>query len=119
LLIYGQLPNKEELNYFSNIIISSREIPMRLKAILEIIPSSAHPMDIMRTVASALGTICPEKKGDDPKAISARLIGLFGPCLLYWFHFSKSNIKIDTQTGDDSVALNFLKLLFYDGKKVS
>lgn len=41
-----------------------------------------------------------------------RLVSVLGPAILYWYHFSHSGIRIQTQTSqEDSVATNFLKLL--------
>lgn len=69
-------------------------------------------MDVMRTVSSMMGTIEPETDENDHFAISIRLVAIFGPALLYWHHFHKSNIRISTQTKlEDSVAKNFIKLM--------
>lgn len=68
-------------------------------------------MDVMRTISSILGVLEPETKKNTQLDISLRLIALFGPALLYWYHFSRSGIRINGQTGpNDSIALNFLKL---------
>ena len=97
-----------------------REIPKQLQNILENIPSTADPMDVMRTICSALGTIEPEGPYNNQYEISIRLIAIFGPALLYWYHFHKSHrlLKINTNTGPfDTVASNFIKLLNYDGQE--
>lgn len=86
---------------------------MHLKQILERIPATAHPMDVMRCVSSVLGTIEPED-GKERTAISiaVRLVALFGPCLLFWYHFHKSGLRLQGFTGPkDTVAQNFMKLL--------
>jgi 2-methylcitrate synthase len=68
-------------------------------------------MDVMRCVSSFMGTLEEESKTNGPIDISIRLVALFGPALLYWYHFHKSGIRIDGYTGPtDSVALNFMKL---------
>ena len=68
-------------------------------------------MDVMRCVASFLGTIEEETPSNGPIEISIRLVAIFGPALLYWYHWHKSGIRIDGYTGPtDSVALNFMKL---------
>ena len=84
-----------------------------MKQILERIPSTAHPMDVMRCVSSVLGTIEPENDKDtNAISISVRLVALFGPCLLYWHHFHKSGLRLQGYTGKhDTVAQNFMKLL--------
>jgi 2-methylcitrate synthase len=81
--------------------------------VLEQIPASAHPMDVMRCISSFLGTIAPEdEKSNTPTQISILLVALFGPCLLFWHHFHTSGIRIEGYTGPlDSVASNFMKLL--------
>jgi len=85
---------------------------------LEKIPASAHPMDVMRCASSFLGTLEPEGEKANAQSISIRLIALFGPCLLYWYHYHKSGLKLKGFTGpDDSVALNFLKLMTLKTKK--
>lgn len=68
-------------------------------------------MDVMRCVSSVLGTLEEESKQNGPIEISIRLVGVFGPALLYWHHFHKSGIRIDGYTGaNDTVAWNFMKL---------
>ncbi len=94
-----------------------REIPKPLQNILENIPASADAMDVMRTVASALGTLEPESANNNQYEIALRLMALFGPALLYWYHFHRSHrlLRINTNTGPfDTIATNFVKLLHYD-----
>jgi len=85
---------------------------------LEKIPASAHPMDVMRCVSSFMGTLEPEGDKATAQSISIRLVAIFGPCLLYWYHYHKSGLKLKGYTGpNDSVALNFLKLMTLKTKK--
>jgi 2-methylcitrate synthase len=91
---------------------------------LELIPANTHPMDMMRTACSMLGTLEPES--ETPKDIyerynqydvADRLIALFGPIMLYWKHYHESGIRIETVTKPtDTIAENFVKLLYNDGK---
>ena len=62
LLIHERLPNAHELKAYKNKLIKNRTINQELKKILEQIPSSAHPMDIMRTAVSALGCLQSESE---------------------------------------------------------
>lgn len=113
LLLYERLPLQPELDAFVEEIASKRYIPAMLKQILERIPSTAHAMDVMRCVSSVLGTLEPEGAHAESTAdkIAIRLVALFGPCLLYWYHFHKNGLRIQGYTGKkDTVALNFLKL---------
>jgi len=114
LLIYGALPTKSELKAYKEKLKSYRGLPTNLKAILEWIPASAHPMDVLRTGCSALGTILPEKdhhNEPDAKSIADRLMASLGSMLLYWYHWSYNGRRIDTETDDDSIGAHFLHLL--------
>jgi 2-methylcitrate synthase len=91
-----------------------------VKAVLELLPASSHPMDVMRTGASALGCVLPEKDDHNTpgaRDIADRLMASFGSILLYWYHFSHNGKRIDVETDDDSIGGHFLHLLH--GKKPS
>jgi len=115
LLIYGQLPSASQLSEYKNTLRRLRGLPGPLKTVLEQIPRDIHPMDVMRTGCSMLGTLEPEGKGRDQIAVANRLTGCFSPMLLYWHHFANSGKRIETETDDDSTAGHFLHLLH--GKK--
>jgi len=111
LLLFERMPTKNELDSFVKKIASMRDIPAPLAEVLERIPKDAHPMDVMRCISSFLGTLEPEGPKHDQISIAVRLIAVFGPCLLYWYHFHKDGKRIKGSTGPtDSVALNFMKL---------
>lgn len=114
LLIHGELPNQGELNDYKKKLQSLRGLPAPLKAVLEQIPPSAHPMDVLRTGCSMLGTLLPEKE-DHPiqgaQDIADRLVACFGSMLLYWHHFATNGKAIEVETDDDTVAGHFLHLL--------
>jgi 2-methylcitrate synthase len=115
LLIYGQLPSASQLSEYKNTLRRLRGLPGPLKTVLEQIPRDIHPMDVMRTGCSMLGTLEPEGKGRDQIAVANRLTGCFSAMLLYWHHFANSGKRIETETDDDSTAGHFLHLLH--GKK--
>ena len=118
LLIHGKLPNKAELATYKEKLRSMRGLPAQLQTILESLPAASHPMDVMRTAASALGCILPEKDDHnvpDARDIADRLMANLGSALLYWYHFSHNGRIIDVQTDDDSIGAHFLHLLH--GKK--
>jgi 2-methylcitrate synthase len=120
LLVHEKLPTKEELASYKNKLRGLRGLPAQLKTVLEQIPKTAHPMDVMRTGCSVLGTLEPEKDShpvEGARAIADRLMACFGSILLYWFHFQDSKKRIDTETDDDSIGGHYLHLLH--GKKPS
>lgn len=111
LLIYDKLPNKNELQQYKEQLKKLRDLPPSLKVILEQISADAHPMDVLRTGCSALGTILPEGKKYDQIFIANKLMASFGSMLLYWYHFSKSGKRINVETDDENIAGHFLHLL--------
>jgi 2-methylcitrate synthase len=115
LLIYGRLPKQNELNEYKTKLRALRGLPAPLKTVLEQIPRSSHPMDVMRTGCSMLGTLEPEGAGHDQIAVANRLTSCFSAILLYWYQFHEHGRRIDTETEDDSTAGHFLHLLH--GKK--
>ncbi len=114
LLIHGKLPSKAELAAYKKKLQALRGLPAPLKAALEQLPASAHPMDIMRTGVSVLGCLDPEDLAH-PEAktreIADRLIACLPSILLYWYHFSTNAKRIEVETDDDSIAGHFLHLL--------
>jgi len=120
LLVHGKLPNAAELAAYKTKLKGLRGIPAAVQDILECIPANAHPMDVMRSACSALGSMLPENqdhKLSEARNIADRLMASFGSMLLYWYHFSHSGRRIDVETDDDSIGGHFLHLLH--GRKPS
>ena len=114
LLVHGKLPSIAELAAYKRKLKTLRGIPAPLRAILEQIPAGAHPMDVMRTATSALGTLLPERADHSvPGAqdVADRLMASLGSMLLYWYHFSHNGKRIDVETDDESIGGHFLHLL--------
>ncbi|MDR5770171.1 citrate/2-methylcitrate synthase, partial [Caballeronia sp. LZ028] len=113
-LVHGKLPNAAELKAYKTKLKALRGLPANLKAALEWIPASAHPMDVMRTGVSVLGTILPEKDDHNvpgAKDIADKLMASLGSMLLYWYHYSHNGKRIEVETDDDSIGGHFLHLL--------
>ena len=120
LLVYGELPTRAELAGYRRRLKSLRGLPAAVKSVLESIPAAAHPMDVLRTGCSMLGTVLPEKDDhsvEGARAIADRLLASFGSMLLYWYHYSHSGRRIETETDDESIAGHFLHVLH--GRKPS
>ena len=114
LLVHGTLPTATELKAYKARLRAMRGIPASLKTVLESIPAAAHPMDVMRTYVSALGSVLPEAHDhNQPGArdIADRLMASLGSALLYWYHFSTNGKRIEVETDDDSIGGHFLHLL--------
>ncbi|MGA9852488.1 MAG: 2-methylcitrate synthase [Gammaproteobacteria bacterium] len=114
LLIYGKLPNRAELKAYKTKLKGLRGLPESVRTVLESLPASAHPMDVMRTGVSALGCVLPEKDDHNPagaRDIADRLVASLGSMLCYWYHWSHDGRTIEVETNDDSVGGHFLHLL--------
>src|SRR5215468_2051889 len=111
LLLYGHLPNRTELESYRKKLISLRALPSALKTVLEQLPASTHPMDVLRTGCSALGCIEPEGRTRDQHQVADRLLAVFPSMLLYWHQFHRNGKRIETQTDDPNMAAHFLRML--------
>jgi 2-methylcitrate synthase len=114
LLVHDKLPTAAELTAYKTRLKSLRGLPANLKAALEWVPASAHPMDVMRTGVSVLGTLLPEKDDHNlpgSRDIADRLMASLGSMLLYWYHYSHNGRRIEVETDDDSIGGHFLHLL--------
>ena len=122
LILYGALPTKMQLADYKVQLASLRDLPDAVKTILENLPKSANPMDVVRTATSALASFYPEsEKHDTQSALLAanRLIAASPSALLYWYHFSHFGKKIAVNTGSDGVAEHFLQLFLQEKPKQS
>jgi 2-methylcitrate synthase len=115
LLVYSQLPTTAELADYKKKLKSLRSLPPAIKTVLELMPANTHPMDVLRTGCSLLGTLEQESSSHDAYAITDRLLACFPSMLAYWHQFHLHQERIETETDDDSIAGHFLHLLH--GKK--
>ncbi|MCL1634334.1 2-methylcitrate synthase [Luteimonas sp. SX5] len=114
LLVHGVLPTASQLKAYKAKLKRLRGLPAIVQEALELVPANAHPMDVMRTGCSVLGTVLPEREGHpaaEARDIADRLMASFGSMLLYWWHFTRNGRRIDVETDDDSIAAHFLHLL--------
>ena len=114
LLIHERLPNRAELAAYKRRLQSLRTLPANVTAALELLPATAHPMDVLRTGVSALGCIEPEEashSASGARAIADRLVACLGSMLCYWHHYSHDGRRIALTSDEDSVGGHFLHLL--------
>ena len=114
LLVHEKLPTTQELAAYKAKLKKLRGLPAPLRTALEQMPKTAHPMDVLRTGCSVLGTLEPEAPAhsvEGARAIADRLMASFGSMLLYWHHFAHGGKRIETATDDDSIGGHYLHLL--------
>ncbi|MBY0587033.1 2-methylcitrate synthase [bacterium] len=111
LLLEGRLPSKGELKSYEDHLIARRSLPAPLARVLEELPASTPPMDVLRTGCSALGCLEPEGDFSQQRDVADRLLAAFPGMLLYWYHFSHHGKRIDVASSERSIAGQFLHLL--------
>ena len=111
LLLLGNLPTLSELSKFEDELAGLRGMPESLISVIESIPATAHPMEVIRTIISYMGVIEPEKSFEDQLKVAKRLIGVTTTAIVYWYNFSHKGLKVNQESNERSVAGHFLKLL--------
>ena len=111
LLLYGELPTQAQLDEYQAQLKKLRDLPQALKDVLERIPQSAHPMDVLRTGCSMLGNLEPEEDFEQQLDKTNRMLAAFPSIINYWYRFSHDNVRIDCNTDSDTIGGHFLELL--------
>jgi 2-methylcitrate synthase len=114
LLIHGKLPNPADLAGYKRRLRGLRGLSARMRAVLELLPASTHPMDVLRTGVSELGCETPEVPTHgvaEAQDIADRLVASVGSMLCYWYHYAHSGRRIEVETDDDSTGGHFLHML--------
>ncbi|HEY9042317.1 MAG TPA: 2-methylcitrate synthase [Rheinheimera sp.] len=115
LILKGELPTAAELSAYKAKLKSMRSLPQPLKDVLERIPASAHPMDVMRTGCSMLGNLETEQNFTQQQDATDRMLAIFPGLVNYWYNYSHHGKRIEVETEADSIAEQFLWTLH--GKK--
>ena len=111
LMFHGDLPNQAQLDGYRAVLKDNRVLPQALLEVLERIPASAHPMDVMRTGCSMLGNLEPEGGFENQQRAADRLLGALPGIINYWYRFSHEGVRIETDTDAESLAGHFLETL--------
>lgn len=115
LLIFGELPNKEQLAAFHLDIKNESHVDEEMKKILDGFPKSAHPMGVLSSLTSALVAFNPgsvDVASNDAMYHSiVRILAKF-PVLVAWAMRKKMGLPLDY--GDDSLGYveNIHKMMF-------
>ena len=115
LLIFGELPTKEELGKFHADIKAQSVVDDDIKKILEAFPKSAHPMGVLSSLTSALTAFYPASVDVTSEEAMyhaiVRILGKF-PVLVAWTMRKKHGLPLEY--GDDKLGYveNVLKMMF-------
>jgi len=114
LLLHGKLPNSTELAAYKQTLAAARPLPEAVLKALELLPGTTHPMDVLRTGVSVLGSVEPEPADHNAAtatvladALLSKLVSMLG----YWLQFARHGKRIEVATDDDSIAAHLLHLL--------
>ena len=111
MLLYGKLPTQSEYDSYSEKLKSYRSLPNELKEVLERIPKTAHPMDVMRTGCSMLGNLEPEGDFSNQHETADRILASLPSIITYWYRFSHLGERVETSTEHETIGGQFLSLL--------
>ena len=111
LVLKGHLPSQAELDAWVAKLKSLRSLPQPLREVLERIPADAHPMDVMRTGVSFLGNLEQEGDFSNQQDVADRLLATLPAIVTYWWRFAHDGVRVDTDTGEDSIGAHFLHML--------
>ena len=111
LLLCGELPSEAELARYGSRLAALRSLPAPLRDVLEAMPASSHPMDVLRTGCSLLGQLEPEADFGGQLDVANRLLAVLPSMLLYWHRFHTDGVRVDPSVEADGVAGHFLQLL--------
>ncbi|WP_104751218.1 citrate/2-methylcitrate synthase [Helicobacter salomonis] len=90
LLVVGHLPTEHELAHFKQALQVYRELPLIVKQVLQALPVSTHPMDVMKAGVVALGCAYPEELDfSNQDTCALRLLGALPSILIYWHNLHK------------------------------
>ena len=113
LLIWKELPTKEELEAFKNEIQYHRRLKYHIRDMMKCFPESGHPMDALQACAAALGLFYSRRALDDPAYIRAAVVRLLAkiPTMVAAFQLMRKGNDPVQPRDDLSYAANFLYML--------
>ena len=115
LLIFGELPNRDELQTFQKDIKEQSFVAEDMKKILEGFPTSAHPMGVLSSLTSALVAFNPSSVNvDSPEEMYRAIVKIMGkfPVLTAWTYRKMAGLPLDYGDNNLDYVDNFLKMMF-------
>lgn len=114
LLWNGELPNDLQLEEFQKFERSLRALDPKVKKVIDEIPTSAHPMDVVRTAVSVLGACDPEASDNEHGANLNKAIKLYAqlPSIVAYIQRRKRGLELIEPRDDLAYSANFLHMTF-------
>lgn len=115
LLIFGELPTKQQYQKFHADIKKQSIVDEDVKKILDAFPKSAHPMGVLSSLTSALTSFNPSSVNvnseEDMYRAIVKILGKF-PVLVAWTLRKKQGLPLDYGDDDLGYVQNILKMMF-------
>lgn len=113
LLIWGELPKKEELEHFEHEIQHHRRLKYRIRDMMKCFPEGGHPMDALQACAAALGLFYSRRALDDPTYIREAVVRLLAkiPTMVAAFQLMRQGNDPIQPRDDLDYSANFLYML--------
>ncbi len=116
LVIYGELPTKEELASFQNDISQHTLVHEDVKSILDGFPSKAHPMGVLSSLVSSLTAFYPQSLDPNRSAeeVNGTIIRLIAklPTLAAWAFKNRVRQPLVYPNNSLDYCSNFLRMMF-------
>jgi 2-methylcitrate synthase len=114
LLWHGELPTDEELAGFERAERAQRALAPEIRAAIELLPTTAHPMDVVRTAVSVLGGLDPEADDRSPDGTLDKAVRLFAalPAIVAFDERRRQGKDLVEPRDDLDYARNFLWMTF-------
>jgi 2-methylcitrate synthase len=116
LLWHGDLPNPQQLAEFETLERGQRALDDNVKTVIDALPLTAHPMDVVRTAVSVIGANDPDAADSSPESNLAKSITLFAklPAIVAYDQRRRRDEDVIPPRDDLGYSANFLHMTFGD-----
>ena len=113
LLIWGDLPTRDELTRFEHAVQMHRRVSFRVRDMMKCFPASGHPMDALQSSAASLGLFYSRRAIDDPQYIYEAVVRLIAkiPTMVAAFQLIRKGQDPIQPRDDLAYSANFLYML--------
>lgn len=113
LLLFGQLPTREQLSVFNHELRIHRRLKYRIVDLLKCLPETGHPMDALQAGVAAMGMFYPERHFEKPEERHLACVRLIAkmPTLVAAFERLRKGDEHISPRDDLSHAANFFYMM--------
>lgn len=114
LLWHGELPTPKQLAEFETLERSLRHLDPVVKRVIDDLPLTAHPMDVVRTAVSVIGACDPETEDSSRESNLTKSVRLYAqlPAIVAYDQRRRRELDLVEPRDDLSYSANFLFMTF-------